>query len=60
MHHHRLDELELERIGVGMVSQMPPDVMYLEDLGVTKAIIKAIFKKKVVENYYEKPFGSRG
>ena len=43
-----------------MVSQKPTDVMHLVDLEVTKAIIKSILMKKVVNNFYRQLFGSRG
>lgn len=36
---------ELEKAGIGMVSQFPLDVMHLIDLGVTKCLISALLKR---------------
>lgn len=42
-----------------MVSQMPPDVMHLVDLGVTKAVISEFMNNNICENYYAEYFPRR-
>lgn len=41
-------QMELERLGVGMVSKFPIDSMHLIDLGITKKILVYITKKKSI------------
>lgn len=41
-HHILLEETELEKIGVNMVTQFPLDPMHLVDLGVTKKLLQFI------------------
>lgn len=48
--HHHLHtinrESELEKAGIGMVSQFPLDVMHLVDLGVAKATLTALMRRQ--------------
>lgn len=48
-HHKSLITSELEKLGIGMVSQFPYEVMHLIDLGVTKSVLSAIVDKTTVK-----------
>lgn len=45
---HQEVEMELERLGIGMITQFPLESMHLIDLGITKKILTAIAKKKTI------------
>lgn len=49
---YQIDLSPLEHLGVDMIASFPIDVMHLVDMGVTKAIIKAIVTKKCLNGKF--------